>query len=548
MIKEAIFSIIGGLGLFIYGIKTMSDGLRKASGDRMRRILSNLTNNPFKGVLAGAGITSLIQSSSVTTVMVVGFVNASLMTLRQALGVIFGANIGTTVTAQLVAFKLTSYALPIIGLGMLIMFAAKKRDHKHVGEFLFGFGVLFLGLNFMTAAIKPFAQDPGIKDLFVRFSASPLMGILLGAAVTAVIQSSSVTTGMVLALAAAGLVDLRGAIPLMLGCNIGTCVTAMLASIGTHLWAKRAALAHLIFNVGGVLLFLPFLRLLEGLGRASSDDLMRQIANANTLFNVILTFLYIPFIGLFVRLLTYLLKGEEGEEVESLPRYLEPHLLATPALAIEAATREIIRTLGLTEGMVRRCMDGFFSADPRRLEKISQTEDAVDSLREAITDYLVRLMQQELSPEESKKIPALIHVINDVERIGDHAENLMALAEKSISSGMSLSPAALQELREMCEEVLLMIGSARRILETGDIREAYRVLDREEVVNKLRNRLKDNHVMRLERKQCHVLSGIIFLDTVSNLEKIGDHLTNVAQKVIEELHWDSGEHASHPAA
>jgi len=534
--RDSLFSVIGGLGLFIFGIKMMSEGLRKASGDRMRRVLSNLTNNPIKGVLAGAGITSLIQSSSVTTVMVVGFVNASLMTLRQALGVIFGANIGTTVTAQLVAFKLTSYALPIIGLGMLVMFAAKRRNHKHAGEFLFGFGILFLGLNFMTAAIKPFAQDPAVKDLFVRFSTNPMMGIVIGAAVTALIQSSSVTTGMVLTLASTSLVDLRGAIALMLGCNIGTCVTAMLASIGTHLWAKRAAVAHLIFNVGGVLLFLPLLSVLERLARATSGDLLRQVANANTFFNVIMTLLFVPLIGFFVVFLTRLIKGEEGEEIESLPRYLEPHLLATPSLAIEAATREIIRTLELTERMVRRSTDSFFTNDPRPLEKVSRSEDAVDSLREAITDYLVRLMQEELSPQESKKIPALIHVINDVERIGDHAENLMRLAEKKITSRLAFSKTALGELAELREEVMLMIGSARLILVTNELKEAYRVLEREEVVNGLRNRLKDNHVARLERKQCHVLSGVVFLDVVSNLEKIGDHLTNVAQKVIDDLH------------
>jgi len=538
MIKEAIFSVVGGLGLFIFGIKMMSEGLRKASGDRMRRLLSGLTNNPIKGVLAGATITSLIQSSSVTTVMVVGFVNASLMTLRQSLGVIFGANIGTTITAQLVALKLTSYALPIIGLGMLVMFVAKKKDHKHIGEFLFGFGVLFLGLNLMTDAIRPFAQDPAVKDLFIRFSANPFLGILIGAVVTAIMQSSSVTTGMVLALAASGLVDLRGAIPLMLGCDIGTCVTAMLASIGANLSARRAAVAHLIFNVSGVLLFLPLLRVLEGMASATSGELLRQIANANTIFKVVMTITFVPLIGFLVKFLTRVIKGEEGEEIESLPRYLEPHLLATPSMAIEAATHEIIRTLGLTERMTQRSTDSFFMNDMRSLGKVAQTEEAVDSLREAITGYLVRLMQEELSPGESKKIPALIHVINDVERIGDHAENLMILAEKKIETKMTFSKSALDELRKMRDEVMLMIASSKHILEASDLKEAHQVLLREEVVNKMRTNLKESHVVRLECKECNVLSGVVFLDIVSNLEKIGDHLANVAQKVIDDLHWD----------
>ena len=538
MIQEIIFSVVGGLGLFIFGIKQMSEGLRKASGERTRRLLSNLTNNPVKGVAVGAGITSLIQSSSVTTVMVIGFVNASLMTLGQALGVIFGANIGTTITGQLIAFKLTSYALPIIGIGMLVMFVARQKSHKHIGEFLLGFGILFLGLNFMTDAIRPLGQDPVFKDFFVNFSRNPLLGIAAGAAVTAIMQSSSVTTGMVLALAAANLIDLRGAIPLILGCDIGTCVTAMIASLGTNLSARRAAVAHLIFNVTGVLIFLPFLFWFEDLARLTSGNLLRQIANANTLFKIITTLLFLPFVGFFVKFLTRLVKGEEGEEIESMPRYLEPHLVATPSLAIEASTREIIRTLGLTQRMVQGATDGFFTNDARALEKVAKREEAVDNLREAITDYLVKLMQEELSPGESKKIPALIHVINDVERIGDHAENLMILAEKKISSKMSFSRTAVEDLKRMRDEVTLMSESAKSVLASNDIREAHRVLEREEEVNRLRNSLKDNHVTRLERRECNVLSGVVFIDIISNLEKIGDHLTNVAQKVIEDLQWN----------
>ena len=240
MLKELIFGIVGGLGLFIYGIWEMSEGLHKASGERMRRILHNFTGSPLKGVLLGTGITSLIQSSSATTVMVVGFVNAGLMTIVQALGVIFGANIGTTVTAQLIAFKLTEYALPIIGIGMFTILLAKKKTHKYIGEFLLGFGILFLGLNILTSVVKPLGQYPLFNNVLVSFSRNPFLGILAGAAITAILQSSSVTTGMVLGLAMVNLIDLKAAIPLLLGCNIGTCVTALIASIGTNISAKRA--------------------------------------------------------------------------------------------------------------------------------------------------------------------------------------------------------------------------------------------------------------------------------------------------------------------
>ncbi|RJP27908.1 MAG: Na/Pi cotransporter family protein [Candidatus Omnitrophota bacterium] len=535
MVKEIIFGVVGGLGLFIYGIWQMSEGLHKASGERMRRILHNFTGSPIKGVLVGAGITSLVQSSSATTVMVVGFVNAGLMTLMQALGVIFGANIGTTVTAQLVAFKLTEYALPIIGLGMFMLFVAKKKSHKHIGEFLLGFGILFLGLNILTGVIKPLSNSDVFNHILLTFSASPLLGILAGAAVTAILQSSSVTTGMVLGLAMANLIDLKAAIPLILGCNIGTCVTALLASIGANISAKRAALAHIMFNVIGVLIFFPFLGLFTGIVMRTSGEIPRQIANAHTLFNVINTFIFLPFVPLYAKFLTNVIKGEEEEEIEYLPKYLEKHLLHTPPIAIEAATKEIVRTLQLTQKMVSSSMKNFFTPDEKSLARVAKREEAVDALREGITNYLVELMQRELSEEESKKIPPLIHVINDVERIGDHAENLMQLARQKMDSSLSFSGMANEELRGMHVDLDEMINCSVRALSANSTDEARRVLEQECKINSLRDGLKSNHVKRLERGQCNVLSGVVFLDTISNLEKIGDHLNNVAQAVMEGL-------------
>lgn len=535
MVKELIFGVVGGLGLFIYGIWEMSEGLHKAFGGRMRKILNSLTGSPVKGILVGTGITSIIQSSSATTVMVVGFVNAGLMTLVQALGVIFGANIGTTVTAQLIAFKLTEYALPIIGIGMLTILLAKKKTHKYIGEFLLGFGILFLGLNILTAVVKPLGQYPLFNNILVSFSRNPFLGILAGAVITAILQSSSVTTGMVLGLAMVNLVDLKAAIPLLLGCNIGTCVTALIASIGTNISAKRAAVAHIMFNVIGVVYFIPFLGPFQNLVVHTSGDLTRQIANAHTLFNVINTILFVPFIPLYANLLTKIVKGKEEEEIEYLPKYLEKHLLNTPPIAIEAAIKETIRTLGLTQKMVSLAMNSFFNNDVKSLEKITRGEEAVDSLREAITNYLVELMQQELSREESRKIPPLIHAINDVERIGDHAENLRDLAQQKIDNRMPFSDMAMEELQKMYEDINRMINCSINALGIRNIDEAKLVLEQECQINTLRDRLKENHVKRLEQRQCNVLSGIVFLDTISNLEKIGDHLTNVAQAVIEGL-------------
>jgi len=539
MVQEIIFGVLGGLGLFIYGIREMSEGLHKASGDKMRKIMHSLTGGPKRGVLVGAGVTSLVQSSSATTVMVVGFVNAGLMTLTQALGVIFGANIGTTITAQLIAFKLTDYALPIIGIGMIMAIVSKRRLYKNIAEFLLGFGILFLGLSILTQVIRPLGDSLVFRDILVGFSKNPLLGILAGALVTAVFQSSSVTTGMILGLSMAGLIDLNSALPLILGCNVGTCVTALIASFGTSVAAKRAAVAHIIFNIAGVLIFLPFLGPFRRLVSFTSTDITREIANAHTLFNVINTLIFIPLIPLFAKFLTVVIKGKEEEEVEYLPKYLEKRLLNTPPIAIDASIKEIVRTLGLTKKMVRISIDSFLANDLRSLEKITRREEAVDSLREAITNYLVQLMQQELSHDESKKIPSLIHAINDVERIGDHAENLRDLAEQKIENRLSFTPLAIEEIRKMYGEIDKMIDCSVKALQQNDVNEAKFIIEQECQINSMRDRLRDNHTKRLEERKCNVLSGVVFLDIVSNLEKIGDHLNNVAQAVMQGLQWNN---------
>lgn len=530
-LKEFIFNVIGGLGLFIYGIHLMSEGLQKACGDKMRRLLAILTTNPLKGTLIGAGVTAFIQSSSATTVMTIGFVNAGLMTLAQAIGVIFGANIGTTITAQLIAFRLTDYALPILGIGFGLNFFVKRRTVKFIGQFLLGFGLLFLGLSIMTSVAKPLGSSESVRQIFINFSQNPLLGILAGMVVTMIVQSSSVTVGLVLALATVGLLDLRGAIPLILGDNIGTCITAALASIGGTISARRTAVAHIGFNIIGtgiVLLLLPVYRVLI---LHTSANIARQVANAHSLFNIMNTVIFLPFVGLYARFLTKLVKGKEEEEIESAPKYLEQHLLNTPSVAIEAATKEIIKTLKITQQMVKIAMEDFFKGDPRRLNKVAQKEETVDALRLATTNYLVELMQRELSPQQSAKIPALVHIVNDVERIGDHAENLKDLAEQKIEGRMPFSNMAISELKKIQSKIDEMINLSIQTLELDDRQKAEIVLEKESYINNLRSELKQNHIKRLEKGTCNVLSGVVFLDAISNFEKIGDHLTNIAQAV-----------------
>ncbi|MDA7857919.1 Na/Pi cotransporter family protein [bacterium] len=536
MNKELIFGIVGGLGLFIYGIHIMGEGLHKAAGDKMRKILGALTGTPVRGVLVGIGVTSIIQSSSATTVMLVGFVNAGLMTLMQAMGVILGADIGTTITAQLIAFKLTDYALLFIGLGMAVSLIAKKKTYKYFGEFLIGFGILFLGLKIMTSVVKPLGASETVRNAFIMFSKKPFLGVITGMVVTMIVQSSSVTVGIVLALASTGLLDLRGAIPIILGENIGTCVTALLASIGTTISAKRTAVAHITFKVLGTVIILSVLPFYRNFIQITSSSIMRQCANAHTIFNVLLTISFLPFVKPLANLIKKFVPGEEVI-VDKGPKHLEKRLLKTPVLAIQTAKEEVINTLNLVKEMIGDAMRGFMNEDKKALVKVTHGEEAVDSLRLAVTGYLMELMQGELSEEESRKIPALLHVINDIERMGDHAENLKDLAELKIEKKMPFSSMAIEELQKIYNEVDQMSQDAINALQTNDITQAKQVVVREEKINSLRNELKENHIKRLEEGICKVLSGVVFLDMISNFEKIADHLNNVGQAVMYPLQW-----------
>ncbi|MCG2712598.1 MAG: Na/Pi cotransporter family protein [Candidatus Omnitrophica bacterium] len=536
MVSELIFSIVGGLGLFIYGIHLMGEGLQNAAGDRLRRLLKALTKNTLSGTLLGAGITAIIQSSSATTVMVVGFVNAGLMTLTQAIGVIFGANIGTTITAQIIAFKLTAFALPAIAIGACLYLFSPKRFWKFFGLFCLGFGILFLGLKIMTSMIKPFAGDPVIQNIFVEFSKNPFLGILIGASITALFQSSSVTTGMIITLASLGLFDLQGAIPLIFGCNIGTCVTAMLASLGTTISAKRAALAHVLFNIMITLLFLPTLPFYYRIIAMTSGDIARQVANAHTLFNVLGTIVLAPFASVYAKVVTKVLPGKDTI-IDTQPQFLEKHLLYTPLVAFDAAIKEVVRMTNLARGMMSDAMVGFFKENVKVLGLVPKKEAALDNLQEAVTNYLMELMQKEISPEIASKIPSLLHSVNDIERMGDHCENIMELAQRKIASGFPFSKEAETELKEMFSLVDDMAKFTISSLDNDSIEDAQKVLNLEEKVDKFTQKLRDNHINRLSIGQCQVLSGIIFLDLISNFEKIGDHLTNVAQAVLGKLQW-----------
>ena len=546
--KEAIFLLIGGLGFFFFGMQTMSEGLKKIAGDRLKSILHAVTKLPIVGVMVGAVVTCLIQSSSATTVMVVGFVNAGLLALKQAIAVIMGANIGTTFTAWLVSsmsvFKITHYALPLVGLGFAMSALARSKNAKFWGQVILGFGILFIGLGFMKDAFEPLKDSQYVKDVFVSFSKNPLLGVLVGVIFTLLLQSSSATIAIVQVLAFNGLIGFSAAIPLILGDNIGTTITAQLAAAGTNINARRAAMAHTLFNVIGVgyMLFFVYnglyVRFIDFIipGDITLKNIMFYIAVSHSFFNVFNTLAFLPFIGVLEKACLWLIPQKKGV-LDAGPQYLEKHLLNTPSIAMEQARREIARMLGIASEAVSGAVKGFFQDSVSALKPIPEMEQAVDNLQSEITQYLVETSQRNLTQDQSEELPVLIHSVNDVERIGDHSENIAELVERKIEKKLPITDEAMKELNLMWNELHSMMLEAAIALEKNDFSAARSVLSREKRINRFQVELRASHVDRLNDGKCNLIAGILFIDLVDNLEKIGDHLTNVAQGILEGMHW-----------
>jgi len=550
MLKDIAFGTIGGLGFFLFGMRLMSEGLRKVADRRLKRILELLTAKPLIALLVGAGVTCLIQSSSATTVTVVGLVNAGLLTLRQAISVVLGANIGTTFTAWLVSalavFKITNYALPAVGIGFLLNAFAKKRRNKLWGQIILGFGILFMGIHFMKEGFSPLKGSEGVKHLFVEFSRHPLLGVLVGTGITMLLQSSSATVAMVQLLAFSGLISFEAAIPLILGDNIGTTITAEIAAIGTNVPARRAARAHTMFNVIGVCyMLIPvyfgwYSRAVNFIVPGPDDvrNVMVRIAVAHSLFNVFNAFVvFLPLLPWLEKVSVWMVRGKEAA-VQAGPKFLEEHLLDTPPVALEQARREIVRMGKIAQSAVNDAIEGFFKNDSRLLADVEPKEEAVDSLQSEITRYLVALSQKNLSLEESESLPVLMHTVNDVERVSDHAVNIVELAERKINDDLPFTNFAIKELTHMSGRVDAMLNKVLQALEKNDKELAKQALKIEEELNTLQIELRRSHAERLNRGECKLLSGLVFLDFVDNLEKIGDHLTNIAQGIIGGLRWD----------
>jgi len=522
-----ILALYGGLGLFIYGLQFLSESLQRAAGDRFRVLLERLTGTPIKGLSVGVLVTALVQSSSATTVMVVGLVNAGLMTLVQAAGVIFGANIGTTITGQLVAFKLTDYALPMIGLGFTLSFFGKRRTPKRAGEILLGLGLLFLGMKLMSQYLSPLLKQPWAANLILQFSAQPLLGVLVGAALTGIVQSSSATTGLVIALGAEGAISLYAAVPLILGANIGTCATALLASIGSSLMARRAAVVHLLFNVIGVVIALPFLGLFEGFVQHLGTEVPRQIANAHTVFNVGASLLLLPFVGHLTRLARVIVPGET-DSMPSSPRLLDKRLLNTPSVAIAQGRKEAVNMARFALDSLHIVFDGLLRNDASVNAQIVPREQAINGYERSITDYLMAISAQDLSQEDSRRVANTILAVKDLERVGDHAESIARLVSEKAEDNIGFSDEAAAEIREMFAVVDRAMQAAMKVLTTGgDEQDALR--DMENQLDEMEKELRGAHIRRLTDRTCSAAAGIIFLDVASHFERIGDHAANIGR-------------------
>lgn len=530
-----ILSMAGGLGLFLFGIRTMGDGLENAAGTKLKRLLEVLTGNRFLAVLVGFVVTAIIQSSTATTVMVVGFVNAGMMSLAQAVGVIMGANIGTTVTSLLIALNFSDVAAVAVLVGIVLMMASKKTVVKNLGAIFTGFGLLFLGINMMSTAMAPLRDSEGFMNFIVAVSESPLrplFGILLGIIMTAILQSSSASVGVLQTLAMQGLVPLKFSVFVLYGQNIGTCLTTLITTVGAKKNSKRAAVIHLLFNVIGTVIFIflsiftPYVSWIE----AITDDPMTQIALSHIVFNIVSTVVMFPFAKLLVKLSCLIVPGSDDSESELHCKFIDDRLLNTPPFAVMQVSNEVARMAKLARDNFEAGAYALINRSEKDLDKVVQREDVINYLNHSITAYLVKLNALDISDSDADYIARVFHVINDIERIGDHALNLAEAAQHNVGDGLKFSSPAEDELNELCRTVVDLLDGAIAAFDTQklDDGEAKRLSALEDRIDDLTLECQDAHIFRLNRKECNTEAGMLYLNTVTDFERVGDHAINIA--------------------
>ena len=536
----------GGLGLFLFGMELMSDSIEKVAGAKLRRILEIFTTNRFMGMIVGIIFTGIIQSSSACTVMVVSFVNSGLMNLYQAAGVILGANIGTTITSQLVSFNLSKIAPLILLVGVVVMMFTKKEKVRKVAEVVVGFGILFVGLSTMSQAMANMKNEPQVVNLLMSLK-NPFLATLMGFALTAVIQSSSVTVSIVLLLANQDLLPLPITLYIILGCNIGACATAMLASMTGKKDAKRAALIHLLFNIIGtviiyIALFVAGDQIVE-LIRSISADNGRFVANAHTMIKIAQVIMLFPFTGWLVKMTYLIVPGEDhkvGYRESYQLKYIGDKVVFNPATAVVEVVKELERMASLAEENLNRAMNALITLDEEDIEEVYEVEKNINFLNHAITDYLVKINQTTLPIEDLNSLGALFHVVNDIERIGDHAENVADAARQRKEEGVSISKEAQKELGDMLEMVNKIIRYAVEMFAKSDETHMQEIVTLEDQVDEKERELQKKHVERLTKGECSPEAGMIFSDVVSGLERVADHATNIAFAITTEEEMDEG--------
>lgn len=524
------FQVSGGIGLFLFGVKLMSGALQDLAGNKMRTLIASLTSTPLKGAAVGALVTMAIHSSAATTIIAVSFVQAGMMTLKQALGVIMGANVGTTVTAQMVAFDMGQLASPTLAVGMVLAVFGRSKRQRYIGNGIFGFGLLCLGMETMEHALAFLADK---KEFFAVFAQHPMLCVAAGLVLTMIVQSSTATVGLTIAMGTQGLLPLESAIAILLGNNIGTTVTAVLAALGESRQAKQAAAGHVFFNLAGVLLFLPFLPMFSRFMAGTSDGIARQLANAHTIFNVANTVIQMPFVGLIAALIQRLIPAQ-AEQVYTGARFLDERLLDTaPAAAVYAVRKEIVEMGSMTEKMLLLVRDAYFNHDAAAVAKVNQIEDGLDDLEGRIFAYAARLWRRHLSSDLSRLLENFVNGSSDFERIGDHAKNLMESYEYLAENGYSFSPQAMGEFDKMFGLVLRMVRQSTQALRDENHELAREVVDSlEEQTDAMEKDLRHLHIQRLNEGLCAPDPGVVFIDVITNLERIGDHSTNVAEIVL----------------
>lgn len=548
---QVIITLLGGLAVFIYGMNLMSDGLQKAAGEKMKNVLALLTKNPLIGVLAGALTTAVLQSSSATTVMVIGFVSAGLMNLPQAISIVLGANIGTTITAQLIAFKVGDYVWVFILIGFVMYFFMKKESWVNVGQTIFAFGLLFMGINTMGDVMKPIAAMPEVAQMFLSVKEVPVLGVIIGTLVTLVIQSSSASIAVLQNLACqvgpdgvSSIIGLEGALPILFGTNIGTTITAVLASIGASVNAKRTAAAHIIFNVTGTILFMFFIpaysRFIKYISPTGLEYeiVSRQIANAHMLFNIINTIIFLPFIWLLVKIVIRIIPGKDNDRLPSQPVYLDYNIIEQPVFAIHLATKELSRIANFTLQMITDAKKAFLANDTQALNSVFETEEIVNTLQDETVKYLASIFANDtLTEHQGKMVSGLIHMATDIEHIGDNCTNIAEFTNEKIKHGYEFSDIACAEIYECFDQASRMTRETIKALETGDINLANDVLVQEEDMNRTEQRLKKEHIKRLYDKKCSPEFTVMYTDIVHNIERIGDSCKNIAEAVLSDINF-----------